>query len=586
MTLTLDPRQQKPMIVPYLDLGGGLDTVTDDHALDANQLSESINCWHAYGRSLSKRPGSTPFVTANGATGAGGICSGLVTARFNNHTYVIVQMNGNQLWAAKQGDSAYVQIGTMSVGAGSIQAAQMFDPNTGLSTLWIVNGVDYPLAWQGPGYSVVAASSLTGAQVPYNYQGSNFITPTLVTAFQNYLLYSGEPTATEAVYVSNPFFPNNFTIPSSTTTVGPSNSQPYLVGFNDGVLGGKITGLCALETGVLIFKESAIYSFTLVGFYNGIVFYPQIISASTGCSAARSIVRFDGFCVFQAIDGIYMISLTNPAQLISAAVGTYFDNSLAGYPAICTDNTSGVGVRHGGRYIIWFSSGRTGYANDTGIWFDFRKLDKNGLPTCGEINGMQVGGAAPLRGPVDDGNFIWGDISYDRVSKFGLGFSDPIPGEVGYAQPIQATFFGKSDFLDSAFPEDGFLRPKQVNRIWLVLSLFGHLSTGEFVGSLTFQGTWNGGGSYGVQSASNTQTLPVEIGSTTTWGNNWGTLTWSGSTSSAQPYALIEMDTPSDTIANNYQIGFSESSANGWVVIGYMVEVVVGQPLQGSYNVL
>lgn len=587
MTLTVEQFGPVPVIVPFLDLGGGLDTVTDNHALTRNQLAQSVNCWHAYGRSLSKRPGSTPFVSATGATGGGGVGTGCVTARFAGATYVIVQVNTSKLYAAKATDTTWTLIGTMAANAGSICAAQMYDPGSGKNTLFIVNGVDKPFAWQGPATTLVAASTLTGAALPLNLTGTAIITPSYVTTYQNFMLYSGEATAPEAVYVSDPFKPNSFTVPASLTKIGSDASyEPYYVGFNDGVSGGNITGLMALEEGVVIFKQAAIYSFSLTSFYGDTIFYPKLVSASVGCTSPRSIVRFDGYGAFLGIDGVYTVSLNAVPDMVSGAVSTYFDSSFAGYTATITDNTTAIGVRHGGRYIVFFSSARTSYNNDTGMWFSFRKLDALGKPTCGEINGMQVGGAAPLRGPGDDGNFVWVDSSFDRVSKFGLGFADPVPAATGYANPITATFVGKAEFLEELFPTDGFIRPKRVNRIWLVLSLFGHLSSGQFTGSLTFTGTWLGGGSSGIQSSGNTQTLPVAIGGATTWGANWGTLVWSGSSAAAEPYALIEMDTAAATIANNFQIGFSESSQNGWVVIGYMVEVVPQQPLQGSYNVL
>lgn len=582
MTLQLGAKPNNVM-VPYLDLGGGLDTVTDTHALERNQLAQSVNCWHAYGRSLSKRPGSQPFGSATGATGAGGTGAGCATARFAGHTYVVAQVNGKELYSAKSGDVAWTHIGTMSNGAGSISAAQMYDPGSAASTLFIVNGVDFPLAWQGPGHSLVAASTLTGASLPLNLSGGAIITPAYIAVYQNYLMYAGETTAPEAVYVSNPFFPNAFTTPGSTVKIGSDPTyEPYYVGFNDGVNGGDITGLLPLEAGVIILKQAAIYGFTLTGLYGDTIFYPQLISGSTGCSSPKSVVRFDGYGCFLAIDGVYTVSLSSPPQMISEAVATYFDSTLAGYQASITNAQTAVGVRHGNRYILFFSSGRTAYNNDTGMWFDFKKRARNGMPTCGEIDGMQVAGAAALRGPNDDGNFVWVDSSLDRVSKFGFGFNDPIPGSAGYTNPITAQFVGKSDFLEDLYPHDGLLRPKRVQKVWLVLSLFGRLSSGIYTGSLTFNAAWFGGGSSGVQTESNTQTLPVNIGNTSVWGDNWGQMIWSGVNSAAQPYAMIPLDGTKGMIANNCQIGFTEASSNGWVVIGYIVELEVEQPIRNA----
>lgn len=576
------PYPAEPQIVPYLDLGGGLDTANDAHALERNQLSQSINCWYAYGKSISKRPGSTAFIAA-ASTGAGGVGSGIVTARFNNATYVVVQVNGNKLYAARASDTTWTLIGTMTAGCGPIQAAQMYDGRTTANELYIVNGVDFPLVWQGPGTMVVSASSLTGAQLPLNMSGSAIITPSYVTTFQNFLLYAGEPTAATAVYRSDAFFPNNFTTPASLIKVGTDpNYEPYFVGLNDGINGGNITGLMSLEQGILIFKQAAIYSFTFTSLYGDVIFYPQLVSASIGCLSPRSIVKFDGFGIFLGIDGVYSVSLSTPPDLISEAIATYFDSSFSGYPAIITNNATAVAVRHGGKYLIWFTSNQGSYPNDTGIWFNFRQLDAKGKPTAGEIQGMFVGGAAPLRGPGDDGNFVWVDASFDRVSKFGYGFSDALPGATGYGNPITASFSGKSDFLEDVFPGDGPLRPKTASKVWLVLGLFGHLSSGIYSGSLTFNAIWYGGGSLGGGGFAVSNTIPVSAGSNSVWGSNWGTMTWSASSSTSQPYAFLCVDTQAPTIANNVQIGFNESSTNGWVVIGYFVEIAARQPLRAS----
>jgi len=576
-----------PRIVPYNDLGGGLNTSDDDHAIKRNQLSQSVNCWYAYGRSISKRPGSNSFITA-AATGGGGVGSGIATARFNNQTYVIVQVDGNKLYAAKASDATWTSIGSMASGAGPIQAAQMYEPNTATNCLFIVNGVDTPWVWQGPGFNIAAATSLTSAQVPLNLTASATITPAYVTTYSNYLLYSGEPTAMSAVYVSNPDYPNNFTVPAALTSPGNATGYiPYFVGLNDGVNGGNITGLLTLEIGIIIFKEACIYAFTFTSLYGATIFYPSIISASVGCLSPRSIVRFDGFGVFLGIDGVYTVALNGePPELISTAINTYFDSTMVGYPAIIANNQTAVAVRQSGKYLIWFTSGSSAYSNDTGIWFNFRQLDENQKPTTGEIQGMYVGGAAPLRGPGDDGNFVWVDASLDRVSKFGYGFSDAVPGTTGYGNPITSLFTGKSDFFEDIWAADGALRPKTVSKVWLVLSLFGHLASGIYNGSLTFQALWYGGGSLGGRTSGTSGQITASVGTATTWGTDWGQLQWSGQGNANQPYAFLALDTQAPAVANNAQIGFSESSTNGWVVIGYYVEVAAWEPLRASNQTL
>lgn len=572
----------KNRIVPYLDLSGGLDTVTDDHALARNQLSRSVNCWYPYGRSLGKRPGSISF--AGGATGSGIPCTGIGSGRFGGLTYVIVQC-GIHLYAARESDLTWTAIGTMSTGAGPICTAQMFEPNSGLDTVFIVNGVDHPLVWQGPGHTVVAASTLTTPNLPLNYLGTSIITPSIVTTYQNFLLYSGEPTKRTAVYVSNPEFPNNFTNAASLNPTGSDpNYNPYVVGANDGVNGGSITGLCTLEQGVVIFKESATYSFILTGLYNDVVFYPQIISRTIGTTATASIAPFDSYCCFLGLDGVYQAGITGGVKQISGRVATFFDSSLSGDPALITDRTLCVGVRHGGRYLLWFSSTtQSGILNADGMWFDFTKPDAQGMPTCGEINGMAPAGAVSLRSGFDDGNIVWCDSQFDRVGKFGVGFSDPNTNGVGFGAPITSIFVGKADFMDDIFSGIGVLKPKEIKKVWLALSLGGHMSLIDFDGSITFEFTWSGGLGQRVLSTSASVSANLTA-SNTTWGSSWGSLVWSGGATLNEPYVLIEADLPAGAQANNVQMMFVESSMNEWVVIGYLVEVLDRQVQQGSYE--
>jgi hypothetical protein len=568
-------------IVPYLDLSGGLNTADDDHALARNELAVSINTWYPYGKSLGKRPGSVPF--AGGVTGASAACTGIASARFNGITYVVVQV-GTALYAAKESDTVFTPIGTMSTGAKSISAAEMFEPNSGKDTLFIVNGVDYPLVWQGPGTTVVPASTLPTPNLPLNYTGTGVITPSLVTTYQNFLLYSGEPTKPTAVYVSNPEFPNNFTNPTSVNPTGSDpNYNPYVVGANDGVNGGSITQIATLEQGVIIFKEAAIYSFILTGLYNDIIFYPQLISASIGCSATHSVARFDGFLTFLGIDGVYTVTIANGANQISKKVPTYFDSSLTGDVALITNRISAVGVRHGGRYLLFYTNiYTTPRINASGMWFDFTRPDAQGIPSSGEISGMSVAGAVSLRGLLDDGNVVFCDSGQDRVGKFGVGFSDPNPDAAGFGAPITLTFAGKSDFMDDVFTGDGSLRPKTISKAWLVLSLGGHTPTIDFSGTLTFHFTWIGGLANPELTSSGSVSL-AGVSQNDTWGENWGSFVWAGD-SSNQPYVIIEADIPGGAQANNVQMRFVESSNDAYVITGFFVEVLDRQPQQGSYE--
>src|SRR5215469_2399593 len=86
-----------PQTVLYLDLGGGLNTRLDPHALQRNELAVSQNLWPAYDQAVAKRPGSQVLVTATGAVNTvTHPTKSLLTCRFNSLTYLIhVDTSGN-----------------------------------------------------------------------------------------------------------------------------------------------------------------------------------------------------------------------------------------------------------------------------------------------------------------------------------------------------------------------------------------------------------------------------------------------------------------------------------------------------------
>jgi hypothetical protein len=580
-----------PQIVPYLDLGGGLNTGEDPHAIARNELSTLINCWYMYGRSLSKRPGSVPFLSSGVATtGGGGVGQGCATCVFNNVTYVIAQVNGNKLYAATISDPIWTLIGTMGAGAGPVHAAQFFEPKTQTNCVFIVNGVDTPWVWQGPGHTITPASGLAGSALPLKLGGGagNYITPAFVCSFQNFLFYSGEPTVPCGVYVSDVTTPNSFTRSATFDPTG-TTYVPYYVGNNDGVSGGSITGIINMEQGVVVFKQSAIYFMSFVSIYGDTIFDPILMSASLGCTAPQSITTFDSFVCFLAIDGVYTFApgagQGAATKLISRSTPHYFDSTYTGYPALVANRVSPIGVRSGNKYLLFFSTGITSYVNDTGLWFNFDITDKNSLPTIGEINGMCVAGASALRGAGDDGNFVWVDSSIDRVSKFGVGFSDPVVGQPPYGAPIQCIFIGKSDFLDDVF-EDGLLRAKKLSKIGLVLSLYGKLSSSQYVGTLEFTSYWFGSNTSGSQQVGSTESLAINIGGSSVWGLPWGEMTWGSNQTYSQPYAIFMSGDQAPCISNAMQIGFSESSTLGWTVIGYTAEFSLREPIRASIQSL
>lgn len=547
---------QDRIYVPYLDLSGGLNTKKDAHALDRNQLAGSLNCWYAYGNVVSKRPGTAAIVTSSGSTGSGYAGRGLVVGRFNGKSYVVVQQNTN-LYAAALTDTSWTNIGTVSASAGPIRAAQMFDPVAGKDTLFIVNGVDTPLAWHGPGTTATAVPTGAG-NLPNNLAGTAPITPAFVATLGNnsLLFYSGEPTAPNAVYISNPEYPTQFTNNVTQSSSYGGTYYPALIGNNDGVDGGSITGLCSLGSAMIVYKEASIYGMTQTQLLGDFAFAVSQISTSVGCLSPRSIVAFDTFHCFLGIDGVYQVD-GEATRCISTNVPTFFDSSLTGIAANITNRESAIAVRHGNRLLLFYNANASTTYTDQGLWFDFNKLDVDGFPTCGQMAGMNVGGAAGLRFASDDGNMVWTDGSADRTGKFGLGYAD-------FGNPIQTTLFGKADLFEDVFGPDAALRQKQLATVSYLFAIPQYTSTE----SLTFLGSVTMDLLVGYSQAG----APISIVSPPfgSWGQNWGTLIWTSSGAATQ-FQLLALPAQDSAYGRVMQIGLQESSIYPWICLGYIV---------------
>jgi hypothetical protein len=565
MPTTLSQNINGRQFVEYQDLSGGLNTKRSPHRLERNQLASSVNCWNAFENSLSKRPGSTAFGSTSGATGSGVFGRALGTCRFNNLSYVLV-LQGTTVYYSTAGSTSWTSIGTLNASATNFSIAQQYDPGSAADTVWIADGLDTPQAWQGPGHSIVAATSLAGAVVPNNYTNTATFTPTFAATLglNSHLFYAGEPTCPSAVFVSDPNYPNSFTTPITAASPYAGAYKPALVGFNDGVNGGSITGMAPMGPAMIIYKQAAIYAMVQEGILGDLVFGTVLVSSSIGCLSPNSIVPFDTFHCFLGVDGVYTTDGTTTTR-ISDSVPTFFDSSLSGFPAIIGDRTTAVGVRSGQRYLIFFTD-TAGAVNNRGLWFDFSKPDVNGYPTAGEIQNMSVAGAKPLRGPADDGNFIWADGSQDRIGKFGLGFSD-------FGNAIATQFAGKADLMDDVFPNDGGIRVKNVDDMQLLVSIpqqagvaQSYVFSATVITDLLMQYTSQG--------------APINIApaGAGVWGVGlWGTMVWSSASGSSN-YASLKTDAKGSAQGHVIQIGVSEQSIYPWRIIGFVLEITGMSP--------
>lgn len=556
-------KNKGPYKVYYSDLGGGRNTRKDSHALARNELAASINTWMFAANSLSKRPGNTPAITVTGATGSGAPIVGMDRARFANVTSIIAQSN-NSLYAARTSDTAYTNIGAISSSATPIQVAQMYDPVLSATTAFIVNGVDPPKTWKGPGFTLATVGT-----APLNHAGSATITPRCVATLNNSLWYAGEPTEPTAVYISDPNQPESFTFGGQLPGAA---YLAYFVGYNDGIAGGDITRIMPLGNAMIVYKQSAIYAFEYVGYYGDVGPWAlRLLSANVGTSSPRSVVDFDTYHVFLGIDGVYTIDLQNglSKRPISDNNPDLFDGPLAAI----LNRTNAVGVRYASKYLLFYDNGGLltpqqpnltaplGYPN-AGAWFDFLNKDADGLPCVGEIRGMNVNGVAPLRGPGDVGNFAWGSGSGDKTGVFGL-----LNGDFG--GPIGTIISGKSDFFEQELGDSSPDSMKTCDNVALAISLVNP-QVGEEL-SFLFAITANYATTY--DSTATTIPSPVNQGSGNVVGSAIvGTAMIGGGTGN-QAFQIIRGYAQNNARGNVLQVSFQESSIYPWNTLGYIINV-------------
>ena len=551
--------------IAYLDLSGGLNTLKAPHALARSELATLVNAWYAYGTALSKRPGSQ--TVAGGATGGGNAGTSLVTARFDDATYLVVQQ-GADVYAAPVTGTEWTKIGSVSA-SGIMRGAQMYDETSSKDTLFIVDGVSTPQMWQGPTTTLVDVTTGSG-YLPNKPNSSNPITPAFVSTLGNnsHLFYAGDPDAPCAVYISDAFSPETFTTPAMNAdpygyTGSGGTFLPAIIGFNDGVDGGNVTGLQTLGFAMVVFKEAAIYAMTQTQLLGNVAWQVYCVSAQRGALSPRSIVAFAGYAVFLAIDGVYM-TFGQPnedlsRQKISANVPSFFDSTRFGGPALIQNRATAIAVRHSNRYIVWFDSG-TGKPT-TGVWFDFDVPAANNMPAAGQITGMTMGGAAALCGPQDSGNVAWCDASQDRVGVFGLGFAD-------FDAPIAVQIAGKADLFEDLFGPQAALMNKVPARCDLIVAT---LSQGTLQ-TLTFTGAYNTNFSLALPPAIPLPpvSVPEQAGE---WGDNWGAFNWSSAALGESGYYVLTLRPQRTSVGYILQMAIAESSIYPWLLLGFVLEL-------------
>lgn len=571
MGLSYQPPGQ-PTVVPYMDLGGGLNTRLDPHALARNELAISINLWSSYDNAIAKRPGSVPMVGPGGVVNNNpGPCKSLLTIRFNATSYLVYVGHQGHAFIAEAKEASenpagtlWRSIGNFAASAAFVTCAQMFSPEENSQCAFFADGVGIPKKLTNPTTGSLSDVSTGPTDLPKKFNtGVNGpgITPQFVSTVGNnsLLVYSGEPSNRSAVYISDPFYPQRFQTAAmlATTETSAQVYLPALVGNNDGVEGGPISGISTIGSAIIVFKDSASYAMvqtTLLG--EDSCWQVVEISTSTGCLAPQSIVRFDTFIVFLAVDGVYLTDGTTIQQL-SQDVGPIFDSTLNGFPATITNRTIARAVRHGMRYELWYSTGEADHCNQ-GIWFDFTKQSRFGNPICGLIEGMTPGGLCELRGPKDDGNVCWGDALQNRVGKFGRGYTD-------FGDSISTLMAGKADLFDDIFGPEACISEKQMQDAYAIIEC---IDTGDVQVDFYGQVIVNVGRSLGRVLAQ-----PIESDMQAgVWGyGTWGEMLWG--TQAGSDLVIVKIPMQNAARGHTLQVAIKETSDVPWVMMGYCAYV-------------
>jgi hypothetical protein len=563
---------QRPTYVRY-EAFTGLNTKTDPHVITRRALQQSVNMWNQSYLVIGKRPGNINFTTA-GATGSGAAALGVSSARdaATSTTNVMVYStsggHGN-IWFAVPGAASFTKITTnLSTTPKSFQTTQMFDPQSGAApgneTVFITDGVDNPQMWIIGGTTLAAAAQGAGKLPTSNISVPAPITPKYCSNLIGQLFYAGEPTEPSGVYISDVFQPENFTLGSLLTTgLTPATYIPYLIGRNDGIAGGNITGIKPLGNAMIVYKQSAVYRMDYgMRLFGDTVWSVSIVSVSTGAVSPGSITAFDGYHAFLGMDGVYITDGTLAGTVkISKNVPTLFD----GPTAQILNRQTAVGCRMGNKYIIFYDDGlgsgvATGYPT-RGAWFDFDKPDEDGLPSCGEIAGMTPIGLAEMRGPKDGGNFVWANAAADQVGMF-AGANGQVLVYSDFTNAIQSTFQGKSDWF-TEFDPGSPQKVKTIDNTALLLSIPAQ----TFNNALTFTTTLAGD----VNSDAGVSVVPPVIPG--------GGLLFLSFTLPAQlglgpiGYAFQRSPaySPQNAQGHTLAVGVQESSINPWNLLGYEV---------------
>jgi len=559
------------VVIDQLDAGWS--TRSFPHLLDPRKLFIADNVQFPKDGLVSKRAGNVVYGNGTGLVGTG--VRTLSATRFYTGTPIsgtlIIQNNGN-IYTGVDLTGAFTSRGTGFSTTQPASFAQIFDPDfngggaNASDALYICDGSRVPQLWNGT--TMVAIN--TGLGFPLNRAGGAAITPKFCYAWENHMVFAGEPTEPGAVYISDAFRPERFTGTNFTDTAG-SSYVALFPGDRDGKLG-DVTGFASVGPYLIVFFRAGVVSLFNTGAYGGFQYRRNVVSSTVGCTSPFSIVEFDTYVVFFGGDRFYATQGT-PGDIVylpDEVPSLYAQNSKSVRPPEIVNLTTVESVRNDDEY--WASYDFDGSGIQKRIAVFNRRVNggwQYGAPTGGAWSrwpsGMHLGCAVRCGGAGDIKQIYWGAADTDQIAIFDQG----VFGDLGNAITVE--------IRTAQFFLDRPIWPKEV--VYLYPLLVFDAGFGTFTSTSA---------PYVVYDSSQFNATQISVTITpqgSLWGSfNWGSGVWSSSATQTFVFGIPSWNQPGVAAPRglSFGLGIVESSTNPFNLIGFVAQVKVDEPQVGA----
>lgn len=546
--------------LPIDRIDGGWSTRTYPTLLPSNYLAVADNCFSIRDGLPSKRPGNGYY----GGSATGKIGSGqpvLAMERFYYATAgvynaALVAHSGNALYRGNDNTGVWSAIaGAAPSTTFPASFAAIYDPDMSsgaADALVVCDGVNPPHLYDGTNYVAVA----TGAgNLPMKRDGVTPITPRFCIPWGLSLVYAGESSEPQAIYISDAMHPEKFT--GLALVVGAAESYYGVWPAGRTTQYGRITGLARLGEYLLVFYERAVVAGLNTGAYGAFQFQWKVLSVGVGAAAARSIVQMDSYIVFFGGDRFYATDGQTVVPLPDELPTVYSYTAKSAQPPEIKDPTTLFGMRRGSAYWASYDAG-SGHLErilvfDTNGW---NYGDVQGGAWWRWPTGMQLGCGVECRGGNDAKTTpaYWGSSTSDVTAQHDVGTFDD------FGAPIEIELRTKS------FTFEKPLAGKTVQAVYVILVMPN--TSGSYTVELT---------TYALEDTTTatapTTTVQVDPSGVTYGSQAYGTFVYRSALAQLQisVKTFPQASGPASTLA----CGVQENSTNPISVLGFVIEATL-----------